>query len=238
MYRRLQCIALHTVRHSDRHDILTAYSREDGRVSLLVSAGTGREARRRRALLMPMSRFSCLADIRPGREIYAMRDVRHDGVPVATDPVRSMSALFAADILNSLLTEPMGDPLLYDYLAHALDILADAAGRRLANWHLTFLTGLTRFLGIEPDHASYRPGYIFDMTGGTFSATPPLRGPWLDRDEARAAERLLRITFANMGAYRYTRADRAAILDHLLSYYTLHHTRLTSLRSPDILREL
>ncbi|MBO4380468.1 MAG: recombination protein O N-terminal domain-containing protein, partial [Muribaculaceae bacterium] len=37
----LTCIALRTTRYSDRYDILAAYSREIGRVSLLVPAGSG-----------------------------------------------------------------------------------------------------------------------------------------------------------------------------------------------------
>ena len=42
MYRPLDCIALRTVRYSDRNSILTAYTRQAGRLSFLVPAGTGR----------------------------------------------------------------------------------------------------------------------------------------------------------------------------------------------------
>ena len=51
----LRCIALRTTKHSDRHSIVTAWSEQLGRVGLLVSAGNGREDRRRRALMMPLS---------------------------------------------------------------------------------------------------------------------------------------------------------------------------------------
>ncbi|MDE6153062.1 MAG: recombination protein O N-terminal domain-containing protein, partial [Muribaculaceae bacterium] len=53
MYTTLDCIALRTVRHSDRHSILSAYTRQRGRMSFLIPAGNGREATRRRAMLMP-----------------------------------------------------------------------------------------------------------------------------------------------------------------------------------------
>ncbi len=54
MLRTLNLIPLRVIPYSDRNSILSAYSRELGRVSFVVPAGAGREARRRRALLMPM----------------------------------------------------------------------------------------------------------------------------------------------------------------------------------------
>ena len=64
MYRPLNCIALRTVRYSDRNSILSVYTLQQGRMSLLVPAGTGKAAARLRALLMPLGRFDCVADIR------------------------------------------------------------------------------------------------------------------------------------------------------------------------------
>ena len=55
MYRDIEAIALRMVRYNDRHSILSAYSRQAGRMSLLVPAGPSASARRVRALLMPMA---------------------------------------------------------------------------------------------------------------------------------------------------------------------------------------
>ena len=76
MLTHLNCIALRTVKYSDRNNILTAYSREMGRVALLMSAGGSREAVRRRAVTMPLTPFECIADVRPGRDIYNVREPR------------------------------------------------------------------------------------------------------------------------------------------------------------------
>ena len=70
MLRSLHCVALRTIKYNEKHSILSAYSLELGRVSFLLPAGSGREAARRRALMMPLGTFECVADIRHGQDIY------------------------------------------------------------------------------------------------------------------------------------------------------------------------
>jgi hypothetical protein len=76
MFQELDCIALRTVKYNDRNSILTVYTKQLGRLAMLLPAGGTREAKRLRALCQPMSAFCCVVDIRPNRDIYQMRDVR------------------------------------------------------------------------------------------------------------------------------------------------------------------
>lgn len=242
MYRPLDCIALRTVRYSDRNSILTAYTRQAGRLSFLVPAGTGRAAARLRALLMPMGRFECVADIRPGRDIHSIRDVKAVVLPPVADPLRSTIALFVADILSSLLKEPMADPLLFDFIDDALVRLGDSRrghalqGTALLNFHLCFLLRLTRFLGIEPDWPTYLPGSVLDFADGIFRRFPPAHRNYLPPGESEAASSLGRMTFRNLGLYRLTRFERNTILDRILLYYQTHYPSVGEPPSLAILR--
>ncbi len=238
MYQTLDCIALKTVRYNDRHDIISVYTRQAGRVSFALSSPTGREGRRRRALMMPLGRFACVADLRPGREIHTMREVTAHPSPaaVATDPIRSIIALFVTDLLNCVLTEPLPDAAMFDYIERAVERLHTS--RAIANYPVCFVFGLLQSLGIEPDYTAYTPGAFLDLIGGTYTTMPPMHGKWLDSATSAAAARLQRMTFANMHCYRLTRAERNTILDRQLEYLSLHHSRLQSLTSLAILREL
>ena len=69
----LHLVALKTTKYSDTQTILTAYSRERGRVSLALPAGSGKGAARVRALTMPLAVIECVSEVRPGREILPMR---------------------------------------------------------------------------------------------------------------------------------------------------------------------
>lgn len=233
---------MRTVRYSDRNSILTAYTRQGGRLSFLVPAGTGRAAARLRALLMPMGRFECVADIRPGRDIHSIRDVKAVVLPPVADPLRSTIALFVADMLSTLLKEPMSDPLLFDFIDDALRRLGDnrkgmmLEGAALLNFHICFLIRLTRFLGIEPDWPTYLPGAVLDFADGIFRPFPPSHRNFLPPGESEAASLLGRMNFRNLGHFSMTRFERNTILDRILLYYQTHFPSVGEPSSLSILR--
>ncbi len=206
----------------------------------MVPAGTGRAAARLRALLMPMGRFECVADIRPGRDIYPIRDVRAVLLPPVSDPLRSTIALFIADLLSVLLKEPIPDPLLFDFIDDSLRKLGKDSGRLrgngLLNFHICFLTRLSRFLGVEPDWPTYLPGSVFDMSDGIFRQSPPLHRNYLPPGEAEIAMLLGRMNFRNLELFRFSRFERNTILDRLLLYYQTHYPSLGDPPSLPILR--
>lgn len=239
MYRLMHIIALRTVKYNDRHSILSAYSREAGRVSFLLPAGNGREASRRRALTMPLTPLECVASIHPSRDIHTMRDPRaliatHT---LHTDPMRGAVALFLCEILQTVLRENQPDEALFAFLCDAVNRLNDPA-LNPANFHLCFLYRLGRFIGIEPDTDSWAPGRIFDMSEGIFRASPPMHPNYLRPNEAAVVARMARMTWDNMAHYRFNRDERNSILDVMLRYYTIHYTNLATLRSLDVLRAL
>lgn len=233
---------MRTVRYSDRNSILTAYTRQGGRLSFLVPAGTGRAAARLRALLMPMGRFECVADIRPGRDIHSIRDVKAVVLPPVADPLRSTIALFVADMLSTLLKEPMSDPLLFDFIDDSLRRLGEnrkgmmLEGTALLNFHICFLIRLTRFLGIEPDWPTYLPGAVLDFADGIFRPFPPSHRNFLPPGESEAASLLGRMNFRNLGHFRMTRFERNTILDRILLYYQTHFPSVGEPSSLSILR--
>ena len=97
----MELIALRTVRYNDKNSILSAFTAERGRVSVLVSASGSKEARRRRALLMPLSVVDAEIDIRPGRDIFNLRDIRplSSSLSIFSSHVKSAVAIFLADFL-------------------------------------------------------------------------------------------------------------------------------------------
>lgn len=243
----LTCIALRTVKYSDRASILSVYTAERGHLSLAVPAGKGKSAARFRALTMPMAVFECQAELRPGREIVNARDVRGIILPPSGSPIATVLSLFLADFLGALLREPQADAPLFAFLLRSAGELAAAAitgpdgeraSRMLPNFHIAFMMRLQRFMGIEPDWSTYRPGSVFDMTAGVFRALPPPHPRYLNPEESAAAWRLSRINAGNCHLYRFSRFDRNRILDALLGYYRIHFPTLGTLPSTDILRQL
>lgn len=242
MWVSLDCIALRMVRYNDRHSILSVYTRQRGRMSLLVNAGAGREASRRRAMLMPGSRFTCIADLRdgPGVKIPPMRDVQSRGVSpaVSGNAVKGAVTLFIVDFLNTILRDSQADEQLFEYIDSMIADYGMITGAGVANFHIFFLVKLMHFLGIEPDYATYRRGYVFDMEDGIFRSSAPMHGRYLDVRESEAGAKLLRMNRSNFMRYGYSSRERNEILDKLMEYYTLHFASAAGMKSTDVLRSL
>ena len=240
MKQKMQFIALRTVRHNDRHSILSAYSAECGRVAFAIPAGAGKEASRRRALLMPMSIVECVADINPGREVSLMSEPRALAplMGLRTNPIKSSIALFLAEVLGVVLRDGPPDSTLYKYICSSIEVLDLLPSNRSANFHVCFLWGLGRFIGIEPDTEEYRTGMVFDMQDGRFRMSAPLHPNYLDSERSQAVAAVSRMRYATMHLFKMSRAQRNELLDGILRYYSMHYAGLHSLRSLEVLREL
>ena len=237
---RTSFIALKVTRYSDTQSILTAYSREWGKVAFAMTVGKGKGASRLRALTMPLGLVECETDMRPGRDVLPLRQARPLAVlsDMHSNPVKQMLAMFLAEVLAAVLRDSVPDAHLYDYLDASARYLDGMSVGEVANFHICFLIHLGRLLGIEPDVSTYAPGSMLDMRDGIWRRSMPLHGEALTPEESEVAMSLQRMTYANMSAFRFTREQRAKALDMVLRYYSLHVTPLSGLRSLEILRAM
>ena len=239
MYEKLRGIVLNTIRYSDKHNIVHVYTDGRGLMSFAVPQGKTQAARMRNALLMPLSLVDIEAGVRPGRDLSMLREVRRN-YPLATiysDPVKNAIALFISELLAHVIQEPEGNDPLFRYIEQAVQLLEQLPDH-VANFHICFLYHLGAHLGIQPNVESYHNGYWFDMTEGVFAPLAAKGHMNLQPSEAQVIHLLSRMTFSNMGVFRFNREERNRVLDVIISYYRLHNAAIGTLRSPDILKQL
>ncbi len=239
MYEKLKGIVLNTIRYSDKHNIVHIYTDGRGLMSFAVPLGKTQAARMRNAMLMPLSLIDLEASVRSGRDLSMLREVRRN-YPLATlysDPVKNAIALFISELLTHVIQEPEGNVYLFSYIEQSVKLLEELPGQ-IANFHICFLYHLGAHLGIQPNVESYRKGYWFDMTDGVFVPTAVRGHALLQPQEAQVIHLLSRMTFGNMGVFRFNREERNRMLDVIIGYYRLHNAAIGTLRSPDILKQL
>ena len=112
------------------------------------------------------------------------------------------------------------------------------AEKGYANFHLTFLMRMSRFLGFYPNLDDYVDGCVFDLRSATFSLHVPTHRDFLQPDDARRIHTLMRMDFPTMHLYRLNHTDRNRIVDVLLHYYRLHIPQFPELKSLSVLQEL
>ena len=239
MYEKLKGIVLNTIRYSDKHNIVHIYTDGHGLMSFAVPQGKTPAARMRNALLMPLSLVDMEAGLRQGRDLAVMREVRRN-YPLTllySDPVKNAIALFISELLTHVIQEPEGNESLFNYIEQAVQLLEEMPGN-VANFHICFLYHLGGHLGIQPNVESYSQGYWFDMTDGVFVPATVQGHQHLPPQEAQVIHLLSRMTFANMGVFKFSREERNRMLDVIINYYHLHNAAIGTLRSPDILKQL
>ncbi len=242
MKQKLTIIALRTTKVNDRTSILWAYSDKSGRLNFAINAGAGREACRRRALLMPLSVVECEADIRPGRDLNYLSQPRAILTMdrVYGHPLKNAIAMFLSEFLSIVLKETMPDPLHFSFLVNSIELLTELTDNRaIANFHICFMLQVGRFFGIEPDYSSYAAGRVFDMTDGIFKAPGSATlNHTLAVDESKVLFMLGRMTYDNMRAFRLGRDVRNHILELIIEFYSIHLTSLGSMKTLAVLRAL
>lgn len=241
MYSRLECVALRTVKYDDRRSIITAWSRQLGPVSLLMPDGASREAKRRRALIMPLSLFEGQADIRPSKQLLSIRDLRPLILlpDIHANPAKTLTAMFLAEVLEKSLRQAPADTVLTDFLFSAIKTLDHITSpTAIANFSLLFMIKFAEHQGIAPDFGGWTPKSILDMQESVLRGSAPLHRHWLTSAQTRLARTLTIIPLYRSGLLKLSKATRRDALDTILNYFTLHHINLSNLQTLPILREL
>ena len=171
-------------------------------------------------------------------QMHRFREVR-SGIVLQSLPFdvrKSTIALFMAEVLYRLVKECEPNQRLFDFVWGSVAAL-DALDEGVANFHLWFLTNLSRFLGFSPGNA-YLPGAWFDIREGSFTPLRPPHGEVLSADDARTLHDLLECDVRYIAEIGLNRRQRVAYLDALLVYYGYHLDAIHAVQSVRILQEV
>ena len=230
-------IVLSSIKYGDNSLIVRMYGRETGLLQCMLKGVLGRrKGKLSPGLFQPLSQLEVIAvPGRNGKLGYLKEAVL--GVPyttISTDVHKSAIAIFLAETLSQSLREEAPDPLLYQYLQSAFSWLDGP--NPIANFHLLFLIGLTRYLGFYPDDSAQVGGY-FDMVEGAFSTYPPA-GLGMSGEQVSLFRQLLGINFDGISMVKMNKSQRRELLRSLVNYYEIHLQGFRKPRSLDVLDEV
>lgn len=219
MLEKTRAVVLNTLRYTDTKLIATLFTESRGAVSYIVRQPQGRRPTVQSVLLSPLMQLEVVMDYRDSERLQRIVDVQveYPYKTVPYNPLKQTIALFLGEFLYYALREEQANPELFAYLTGSLQWL-DAREEGYANFPTTFLIRLSRFLGFWPD---------------TEEAQAVLR-----EGETNLVPLLLRMDFATMHLFRFTREQRTRLLEVLNNYYRLHIPHFPELRSMAILREV
>ena len=239
MLVKTEAIVLHSLKYGETRLIVDLFTREAGRLSCIIPLPKTPKARLKKQYFQPMTLLEVEIDLRQRLQLQKLKDARllsaYTSIPFS--PEKLALSLFIAEFLYHALRSEQQNELLFVYLVDAMQWL-DITEKGFANFHLTFLMRMSRFLGFYPNLDDYVEGCVFDLLAATFSMQVPTHRDFLQPDDARRIHTLMRMDFPTMHLYRLNRIDRNRIVDVLLQYYRLHIPQFPELKSLGVLQEL
>ncbi len=239
MLLKTEAIVLHSLKYGERKMIVDMFTRQVGRVSFAVPLPKTSKSRFKKQYFQPMTLLGIEFDYRPMLQLQQLKDAHlllpYTSIPFS--PEKLALSLFTAEFLYHALYSEQEHDSLFDYIFSSMRWL-DAVEKGFANFHLTFLMHMSRFLGFYPNLSDYTEGCVFDLRAAVFSPSVPMHSDFLEPDEARLIHLLMRMNFPSMHLYRFSRKERNRILEVLLRYYRLHIPQFPELKSVSVLQEL
>ena len=235
-------IVLHTIKYGDSSIIAYLYTELYGRQSYIIQ-GVGKSSSRRgksskAPLFQPMFPLELVGLSSNKMELHRVREVRLSEplTSLPFDIAKSTIALFMAEVIYRLVKEEQPDGNLFQYIRSSV-VALDSATEGVANFHLRFLAGLSRYLGFYPTN-NYNAGDWFDIPEGCFTPIQPMHGLHFSQSDTALLDKMLNTPLTEIGSIRLSRTERSAFLNALLLYYGFHLDTINQVKSLKILSEI
>ena len=239
MLVKTKAIVLHSFKYGESRMIVDMFTEEAGRLSFITSIPKTSKGRIKKQYFQPMTLLEVECDVRQNVQLQKLKDAHlltaYTSIPFS--PEKLALSLFIAEFLYHALRSEQQDKLLFAYVCDSMQWL-DTVEIGFANFHLTFLMRMSRFLGFYPNLDDYVDGCVFDLRTATFSLQVPTHRDFLDSHDSQLIHTLMRMDFPTMHLFQLSHHDRNRITEVLLHYYRLHIPQFPELKSLGVLQEL
>lgn len=239
MLQKTRGIVLHQIKYSDSGIVVQLFTRTNGRVSMLVKGLRTRKSGKHNVLFQPLSILDLEIYYRDSRSVQVLREFS-SAWPVTgilSDIKKSSIAIFLGEVLTSVLKEESPYPGLFDYIENSV-VWFDRSGEGFSNFHIAFLSGMSRYLGFGPQKKADQADRYFDLLNGIFVPFPPVHGNYADEKTSEILSQFFTTSYDTMKEIGLSGSVRNEILDTLLRFYSIHHPGVARINSLGVLRDI
>ena len=232
-----QGILIGAVRHNDRTSVARIFTRTHGMTHFIWFLSRNGKSVSRNALLQPLTQLEFQAEYIPNETLNHIKEAKNS-VPykdIPFNPVKSAVALFLSEFLTYALRDEQDNPGLYRFLTESLKWFDNTGQGTYANFHIAFIIGTARYIGICPNAEEYTPGCILDMRDGCFSNLPPQHTEYMPSELAYKLHMLMSSDYDGIKDAPLTGQERVMLLNSLNTFFRLHIPSFPILKSIEIL---
>jgi DNA repair protein RecO (recombination protein O) len=230
-------IVFRTVKYSETSVIAEIYTQERGMRSYIISGVRTKQAKTSMSILQNMSIVDIVAYEREDKSINRLKEIKAGYVyqTLLYDVRKAAIGMFILELAKKTIKEREENGPLFSFI-HDVFVELDTSEGGYYNMHLSFMLGLSVFLGFMPD--SETKGELFDLQEGIFKNPPIGHQYWMNEELSGILRLLLGVDWRNSNQVILSREQRQQLLTELIGYYKLHIDGLKEINSHLILKEI
>ena len=241
MISNCRAIVLNQIKFKETSLIVHLYTREYGRISVLVNSvfSTSKRKKNKASFFQPLSLLDIIIDYKPSRDIQPVREFSSSFSlsSIHFNIKKSFIAMFVAEMIYKAVREEESNTHLFDFIESSIRYL-DISEESFSNFHLVFLIKLSKYLGFFPMFESYKPNYLFNIKKGVFNSYASSDFFILDKELSKNLYEIGLVNYSEMGIVALSGKRRVKLLEIIIEYYFYHIDTLGTINSLEILKEV
>lgn len=239
MLEKTRGIILNQVKYTDSGIVARMYTRKFGRQSFIIKGMRNRKTGKHNILFQPLFIMDIVMYYKATREMQSLKEfsVSYSPYDIHSNIKKSCVAIFLGEVLSSVLKEESPHEEMFDFIEESITYF-DSCKEGYSNFHIAFLSGLSSFLGFEPQSRTVPENIFFDMTNGKFVPVPPVHGNYANEEISKILADILISSFDTVSNIVLTGIQRNEVLETIIRYYSLHLPGLKKINSLAVLKEV
>ncbi|WPU98626.1 DNA repair protein RecO [Mucilaginibacter sp. cycad4] len=239
MLHKTRGIIFRATDYGESSVIVQIFTEKFGLQSYIINGAKKPKAKIGRNMLQPLHLLDLVVYHKNTGSVQRISELKNAPVllSIPYDVIKSCIAIFLNEVLYKAIKQQSPDENLFDFIFSAIEWL-DHQTESVANFHLVFLTRLTRYLGFYPDRYMAGNADYFDIKNGQFTRFKPDSVSYLSPPHTQSFGLVLQTGFENMHALQLSNDERRYLLQKLLEYYAMHVEGFGNIKSADVLEEV
>ncbi|MDB5156276.1 MAG: recO [Mucilaginibacter sp.] len=239
MLHKTRGIIFRATDYGESSVIVQIFTEKFGLQSYIINGAKKPKAKIGRNMLQPLHLLDLVVYHKNTGGVQRISELKNAPVllSIPYDVIKSCIAIFLNEVLYKAVKQQSPDENLFDFIFSAIEWL-DHQTESVANFHLIFLTRLTRYLGFYPDRYMAGNADYFDIKNGLFTRFKPDSVSYLSPPHTQNFGLILQTGFENMHLLKLSNDERRYLIQKLLEYYAMHIEGFGNIKSADVLEEV
>ncbi|WDZ98602.1 DNA repair protein RecO [Mucilaginibacter sp. SJ] len=239
MLHKTRGIIFRATDYGESSVIVQIFTERFGLQSYIINGAKKPKAKIGRNMLQPLHLLDLVVYHKNTGSVQRISELKNAPVllSIPYDVIKSCIAIFLNEVLYKAIKQQSPDENLFDFIFSAIEWL-DHQTESVANFHLIFLTRLTRYLGFYPDRYMAGEADYFDIKNGQFTRYKPESISYLSPPHTQNFALVLQTGFEDMHLLKLSNDERRYLVQKLLEYYAMHIEGFGNIKSADVLEEV